>query len=144
VPDQVIGDPVRLRQVLLNLLNNAVKFTASGSIELFAVRDVGTEGAVTIHFSVRDTGPGIPRDKFDTIFEVFRQADESITRRYGGTGLGLAICSRLVRLMGGRIWVESELGAGSTFHFTVTLREAAQGLESFESSSDFGPFPAEA
>jgi len=126
VPDQIIGDPVRLRQVLLNLLNNAVKFTASGSIELLAARSAGSEGAVTIHFSVRDTGPGIPRDKFDTIFEAFRQADGSITRRYGGTGLGLAICSRLVGLMGGRIWVESDLGAGSTFHFTVMLREAAQ------------------
>jgi len=144
VPDQVIGDPMRLRQVLLNLLNNAVKFTAAGSIELLAVRDVGPEGAVTIHFSVRDTGPGIPRDKFDTIFEAFRQADGSIARRYGGTGLGLAMCSRLVRLMGGRIWLESELGAGSTFHFTVMLREAAPGSESFEASSDFGPFPAEA
>ena len=144
VPDQVIGDPMRLRQVLLNLLNNAVKFTAAGSIELLAVQDVGPEGAVTIHFSVRDTGPGIPRDKFDTIFEAFRQADGSIARRYGGTGLGLAMCSRLVRLMGGRIWLESELGAGSTFHFTVMLREAAQGSESFEASSDFGPFPAEA
>ncbi|MBZ5595175.1 MAG: hypothetical protein LAP39_23260 [Acidobacteriia bacterium] len=144
VPDQVIGDPVRLRQVLLNLLNNAVKFTAAGSIELLVVRDIGPEGAVTIHFSVRDTGPGIPRDKFDTIFEAFRQADGSIARRYGGTGLGLAICSRLVHLMGGRIWLESELGAGSTFHFTVTFREAAQELESVEAPPDFGPFPAEA
>jgi len=130
LPDQVIGDPTRLRQVLLNLLNNAVKFTAAGSIELLAVRDVGPEGTMTIHFSVRDTGAGIPHDKFDTIFEAFRQADGSITRKYGGTGLGLAICSRLVRLMGGRIWLESELGAGSTFHFTVMLREAAQGFES--------------
>ncbi len=144
VPDLVIGDPVRLRQVLLNLLNNAVKFTAAGSIELLAVQDVGPEGAVTIHFSVRDTGPGIPRDKFDTIFEAFRQADGSVARRYGGTGLGLAICSRLVRLMGGRIWLESELGAGSTFHFTIMVRAAAQGFDSFEAPSDFGPFPAEA
>jgi signal transduction histidine kinase len=125
VPDQVLGDPVRLRQVLLNLLNNAVKFTADGYIELLAVRGDGPAGAVTIHFSVRDTGPGIPRDKFDTIFEAFRQADGSITRRYGGTGLGLAICSRLVHLMGGRIWLDSELGAGSTFHFTVMLQEPA-------------------
>ena len=144
VPDLVIGDPVRLRQVLLNLLNNAVKFTAAGSIELLAVHDVGPEGAVTIHFSVRDTGPGIPRDKFDTIFEAFRQADGSVARRYGGTGLGLAICSRLVRLMGGRIWLESELGAGSTFHFTIMVRAAAQEFDSFEAPSDFGPFPAEA
>src|SRR5579864_683149 len=144
VPDHLVGDPTRLRQVLLNLLNNAVKFTAAGSIGLRVVRDGGSEGDVTIHFSVRDSGPGIPRDKFDAIFEAFRQADGSIARRYGGTGLGLAICSRLVRLMGGRIWLESELGAGSTFHFTVTLRQAAEGFESFEAPSDFGPFPAEA
>jgi len=128
----VIGDSVRLRQVLVNLLNNAVKFTGTGSIELVAVREAGPPGTVMLHFSVRDTGPGIPQDKFDTIFEAFRQADGSITRRYGGTGLGLAICSRLVSLMGGRIWVESELGTGSTFHFTAAFRESVDAPPDLE------------
>ena len=132
IPDMVIGDAVRLRQVLVNLLNNAVKFTGTGSIELVAVREAAPPGTVMLHFSVRDTGPGIPQDKFNTIFEAFRQADGSITRRYGGTGLGLAICSRLVSLMSGRIWVESELGTGSTFHFTAALRESVDAPPDLE------------
>jgi len=114
VPDWVRGDPMRLRQVLVNLLGNAVKFTAKGEISLSAAPfDSGVE------FSVRDSGIGIAPEKLGLIFEPFRQADGSTTRRYGGSGLGLAICAQLVRMMGGRIWVESEPGHGSVFHFTV-------------------------
>jgi signal transduction histidine kinase len=122
VPDMVVGDPVRLRQVLLNLLNNAVKFTEAGSIEMAASVYDRHEEMVTLHFSVRDTGVGIPGNKIEAVFEAFRQADETIARKFGGTGLGLTICARLVNLMRGRIWVESELGVGSIFHFTAILR----------------------
>ena len=128
VPDPVIGDPDRLRQVLLNLLNNAVKFTSAGSVEIRVDVYDRRKNESTLHFSVSDTGPGIPGDKLESIFEAFRQADGTIARKYGGTGLGLTICSRLVRLLGGRVWVESELGVGSTFHFTADLRTAEQAL----------------
>jgi signal transduction histidine kinase/CheY-like chemotaxis protein len=126
-PDALIGDPLRLRQVLLNLLNNAVKFTHAGAIEMRAHVYERREGAVTLHFSVSDTGVGIPPDKIEAIFEAFRQADGSISRNYGGTGLGLTICARLVNLMGGRVWVESEPGQGSIFHFTAVMQEAVEG-----------------
>ncbi|MCU1274636.1 MAG: multi-sensor hybrid histidine kinase [Bryobacterales bacterium] len=126
VPDIVVGDPVRLRQVLLNLLNNAVKFTHAGSIEMAASVYDRHDEILTLHFSVRDTGVGIPSNKIEAVFEAFRQADESIARKFGGTGLGLTICARLVNLMKGRIWVESELGVGSIFHFTVILRRGAE------------------
>ena len=126
VPDALIGDPLRLRQVLLNLLNNAVKFTHAGSIEMRAGLYERRDGALTLHFSVSDTGVGIPPDKIEAIFEAFRQADGSVTRNYGGTGLGLTICSRLVNLMNGRVWVESEPGMGSIFHFTAVMREASE------------------
>ncbi len=126
VPDEVIGDPVRLRQVVLNLLNNAVKFTQAGSIETRVQLYERSEKTLTLHFSVADTGVGIAADKIEAIFEAFRQADGSIARNYGGTGLGLAICSRLVSLMGGRIWVESEPGSGSIFHFTAELEDATE------------------
>jgi len=122
VPDQITGDPLRLRQVMLNLLNNAIKFTTSGSIALRATLDDQRSDNVTLHFSVADTGIGIPADKLDLIFEAFRQADSSTSRTYGGTGLGLTICSRLVGMMGGHIWVESEPGKGSTFHFTASFQ----------------------
>ena len=121
VPATVVGDPGRLRQVLLNVIGNAVKFTTAGEVVArVAVDAAGSDpGSVALHFAVRDTGVGIPRDKQQDIFQAFTQADSSTTRRFGGTGLGLAIASRLVELMGGRIWVESEPGQGSTFHFTA-------------------------
>ncbi|MCX8146364.1 MAG: ATP-binding protein [Azovibrio sp.] len=119
-PEWVRGDPSRLRQVLINLLGNALKFTAQGHIHL----SVEPMPDGLLHLAVADTGIGIPADKQSAIFEAFSQADTSITRRFGGTGLGLAICSRLVNLMGGRIWLESEPGQGSTFHFSVALAPA--------------------
>lgn len=122
VPERVIGDPVRIRQVLLNLVNNAIKFTAAGEVEVRLKLESGKPGTVRLHFSVRDTGIGIARDKQASIFEAFSQADGSTTRRFGGTGLGLTISQRLAQAMNGRIWVESEPGRGSTFHFLVTLR----------------------
>ncbi|MCU1382584.1 MAG: Histidine kinase [Acidobacteria bacterium] len=121
VPAAVIGDPTRIRQVLTNLVGNALKFTDRGHV-LVSVRQAShARGSTQLQVSVTDTGIGIPAEKYETIFEPFSQADGSTTRRFGGTGLGLTISATLVRLMGGRIWVESEPGAGSTFHFTVAL-----------------------
>jgi PAS domain S-box-containing protein len=145
VPDGLVGDPVRLRQVIVNLVGNAIKFTRAGEVVLDVVRcplsvvrgnsqegageapDITEGGRRTtdngqrteLHFSVRDTGIGIPEDRQQAVFNAFEQADGSTTREYGGTGLGLAISSRLVEMMGGRIWLESELDRGSTFHFTA-------------------------
>ena len=117
VPRTVSGDPGRLRQILINLLSNGIKFTDCGEVSL-RVACVRTEAAeVVLHFTVSDTGIGIPAEKRQLIFEAFRQADGSITRRFGGTGLGLTIASQLVQLMGGQILLESEVGKGSTFHF---------------------------
>jgi PAS domain S-box-containing protein len=122
VPDRVVGDPGRLRQVVINLVGNAIKFTESGEIELAVWRaDSTVNGHVSLEFSVRDTGIGIRRDKFQTIFESFSQEDTSTTRKYGGTGLGLTISAKLVNLMGGQLGVESEVGKGSRFHFKLTL-----------------------
>ena len=124
VPEKVIGDPVRLRQVLMNLVGNAIKFTEKGGVSVQVVVERGGP-ELALHFNVTDTGIGIADEKRGLIIEAFRQADGSTTRQYGGTGLGLAICAKLVKLMGGRIWVESELGRGSTFQFTAVFQPVA-------------------
>ena len=118
-PAELIGDPTRLRQVLMNLVGNAIKFTEHGEIVVNVNLGTKREGEVELHFTVRDTGIGIPKDKHHLIFEAFTQADASTTRKYGGTGLGLAITTRLVDSMGGKVSLESEPGRGSTFHFTA-------------------------
>jgi len=122
VPDAVVGDPRRLRQVIEKLVDNAIKFTAQGGVAVRVDAEVAAD-EVLLHCSVADTGIGIPREQQETIFEPFVQGDGSATRRYGGTGLGLAIASDVVQLMGGNIWVESEAGRGSTFHFTARLAQ---------------------
>jgi two-component system, sensor histidine kinase and response regulator len=127
IPPLLIGDPTRLRQVLINLVGNAIKFTEQGEISVDVQQEDSQEGQVELHFRVRDSGVGIPREQQSLIFEPFTQADSSTTRKYGGTGLGLAITTRLVQLMGGKIWVESTPGLGSTFNFTAKF-----GLASVE------------
>jgi PAS domain S-box-containing protein len=119
VPEALVGDPGRLRQVLVNLVGNAIKFTDRGEVIVDVELEQRVNSLVRLQFRVTDTGIGIAPDKLEKIFEAFSQADSSTTRKYGGTGLGLAITSRLVALMGGRVWVESEPGAGSSFHFTA-------------------------
>jgi PAS domain S-box-containing protein len=120
VPEVLIGDPLRLRQILVNLVGNAVKFTPRGEVAFEVTLESSTaEQNVKLRFAVRDTGIGIPLEKQQLIFEAFSQADNSSTRKFGGTGLGLTICSRLVKLMGGTIWADSNLGAGSQFQFTA-------------------------
>jgi signal transduction histidine kinase/CheY-like chemotaxis protein len=128
VPDGILGDSARLRQVLINLLGNAIKFTDRGDVSVRVESEARHAENVALHFLVSDTGIGIPKEKQDYIFEMFAQVDGSTTRRHGGTGLGLAISQQLVKLMGGRIWIESEPGKGSTFHFTVELALAVEGV----------------
>jgi signal transduction histidine kinase len=120
VPETLIGDPQRLRQILVNLVGNAVKFTARGEVAVVVTLESSTaEQNIKLCFAVRDTGIGIPLEKQKLIFEAFSQADNSSTRKFGGTGLGLTICSRLVELMGGTIWADSNLGVGSQVQFTA-------------------------
>jgi PAS domain S-box-containing protein len=119
VPDALVGDPGRLRQIIVNLIGNAIKFTEQGEVVLHVKMESRTHDDIHLHFTVADTGIGIPVEKQNLIFQAFQQADGSMTRKHGGTGLGLTISSRLLKLMGGRIWVESELGQGSRFHFIV-------------------------
>jgi two-component system, sensor histidine kinase and response regulator len=122
VPDALLGDPGRLRQIIVNLVGNAIKFTEHGEVVLSVHLESRADENLELHFVVADTGIGISPDKQDGIFEAFKQADGSMTRKYGGTGLGLTISSRLVELMGGRIWVESDTGKGSKFNFTVRFQ----------------------
>ncbi len=145
VPSRLLGDPDRLRQILVNLVGNAIKFTSQGEITIRVAVAHGppTQTDYTLHFSVCDTGIGIPANKQAAIFEAFSQADVSTTRQYGGTGLGLSISSQLVDMMGGKIWLESEVNVGSTFHFTATFPlnkqppEADHSDESAISLKDF-------
>ena len=125
VPNDLVGDPTRLQQVLLNLLGNAIKFTESGEVTLRVTPDANPAVPTALRFTVSDTGIGIPGEKLGQVFERFTQADSSTTRRFGGSGLGLTICRRLVELMGGRIWVESEVGKGSMFAFAVPFEISA-------------------
>jgi PAS domain S-box-containing protein len=125
LPDRVIGDPVRIRQVLTNLCDNAIKFTAQGGISVDVQVDSASAEGLQLHFTVSDTGIGIPPEKQQGIFEAFSQADTSTTRKFGGTGLGLTICARLVELMAGRLWLQSEPDQGSAFHFTIHVQVVA-------------------
>ena len=126
IPDTLLGDPGRLRQITTNLLGNAIKFTAEGEVSLHVSARAAAAGNQELVFTVSDTGIGIAPAKLQTIFQSFSQADSSTTRVYGGTGLGLTISKCLIELIGGKIWIESELGKGSHFHFTIPLREAAR------------------
>ncbi|WP_228723321.1 response regulator [Desulfosediminicola flagellatus] len=126
LPANVQGDPGRFRQVLINLMGNAAKFTDKGEIELTIDVENETDEEIVLHCKIRDTGIGLDKSKFETIFEKFKQADGSTTRKYGGTGLGLAISRSIVALMNGKIWVEGELGVGTEFHFLATMRKSAK------------------
>ena len=129
MPEGLVGVPDRIRQILTNLVGNAIKFTSKGEVSVEVEVESQTEKEVILHFSVRDTGIGIPAEKMEIIFEAFAQADTSTTRQYGGTGLGLAIAARLAELMGGRLWAESEVGKGSIFHFTACCGRQSEGAE---------------
>jgi len=126
VPPEVTGDPHRTRQVLVNLMGNASKFTEAGEIELSLDVEQQTDSEITLHAIVRDTGIGIPKKQLKSIFDAFQQVDGSTTRKYGGTGLGLAICKKISNIMGGDVWVESARGKGSSFHFTANFKQSTQ------------------
>ncbi len=126
-PESVCGDPGRMRQVLVNLIGNAIKFTARGEVVVDVQPETRTEKEICLHFSVRDTGIGVPKEQQRNIFEAFTQVDHSTTRKYGGTGLGLTISAQLASMMGGRIWVDSEAGQGSTFHVTARFGLCGNG-----------------
>jgi two-component system, sensor histidine kinase and response regulator len=134
VPDYVVGDPIRIRQVIVNLLGNAIKFTRAGEVVLEATLEQSSPVEQQLHFVIRDTGIGIAPEKQNLIFDAFSQADGSMTRKYGGTGLGLTISARLVEAMRGRIWVESAVGRGSSFHFTVPLDAAPEPMPAGDSA----------
>lgn len=136
-PMYLIGDPGRLRQVLVNLVGNAIKFTEKGEVVLRIEKTASNEEIVDLHFAIIDSGIGIPQQKIHTIFDAFAQEDSSITRKYGGTGLGLTISSRLAEMLGGHIWVESELGYGSTFHFTARFGIDAQRTDPLQRDAQF-------
>ncbi len=129
VPDRLLGDVGRLRQTVVTLVGNAIKFTQAGEVVLDVELQSQTDDGVVLHFAVGDTGIGIPQGKLTAIFDAFEQVDSSTTRRHGGSGLGLAISSRLVQLMGGEIWVESEFGRGSTFHFTARFGLTGEAVQ---------------
>lgn len=137
VPDQLVGDPGRLSQIVINLVGNAIKFTETGEVVLSMSLASESADTVTLACSVADTGIGIPVDKQQLIFDVFSQADSSMSRKYGGTGLGLAICAQLTAMMNGRIWVESVEGRGSTFHFTVEMQKRHDAVD--KPAVDAGP-----
>ncbi|MEL6134315.1 MAG: ATP-binding protein, partial [Bacteroidota bacterium] len=128
VPQTIMGDRVRLSQILTNLVSNAVKFTERGSVRLSltSLGETSDGQHLNLKFGVHDTGIGIPEEKIGRLFQAFEQVDASTTRKFGGTGLGLAICKQLVHLMGGDIWIESEIGAGTTFYFTATLHKSSK------------------
>ena len=142
LPEMVSCDSLRLRQVLLNLIGNAVKFTSAGDVSVAVWPETMDQKTALIHFAVSDTGVGIAENHLETIFKPFRQADGSITRNYGGTGLGLAISTRLVEMMGGRIWAESQLNVGSTFHFTARLGVPSHGPRASVVDSETKPSDA--
>jgi len=143
VPDALQGDPTRLRQVIVNLVGNAIKFTQHGEITIRVEKESETADEVVLHFAVKDTGIGVPVQKQKDIFEAFTQSDASMTRKHGGTGLGLTISSRLVNMMGGRIWVESAPGNGSTFHFEArfALWRDAPGVPELAGSANLAGLP---
>ena len=138
IPKRIMGDSNRLRQVLINLTGNAMKFTEQGGIDIQVAYEREAAGQIVSRFSVHDSGIGIPADRVEAIFEKFTQADGSTTRKYGGTGLGLAICLQLVELMGGRLAVESEVGKGSTFYFVIPLEEAPAEIISLKEHKEAG------
>ena len=137
VADLVVGDPLRLSQILVKLVGNAIRFKASGGVTVSVKNEPYGDEDATLHFTVTDTGIGIPMERHQEIFRSFTQADSSTTRKYGGTGLGLTISHRLTEMLGGRIWVESESGHGSSFHFTTRLGIARGSTAAVRSPGHF-------